>query len=71
MQNENLKSKISENSKISFLHKKNRLPKSVRKFIRKEKARIRREVLDLKEQEEKIKELYQKLEPKDKKPTQS
>jgi len=41
--------------------KKKRLPKSLRKFIRKEKARIRREVLDIKEQEEKIRELYQKL----------
>jgi len=41
--------------------KKKRLPKSLRKFIRKEKARIRREVLDIKEQEEKIKELYQKF----------
>lgn len=50
--------------------KKKRLPKSIRKFIRKEKARIRREIFNLKEQEEKIKELYQKLAPKDKKPTQ-
>ena len=41
--------------------KRKRLPKSLRKFIRQEKARIRREVLDMKEQEEKIKELYQKL----------
>jgi len=39
---------------------KRRLPKSLRKFIRKEKARIRREVLDLKKQEELIDELYQK-----------
>jgi len=39
---------------------KKRLPKSVRKFIRREKARIRREVLDLKKQEQLIKELYQK-----------
>lgn len=38
-----------------------RLPKSLRRFIRKEKARIRREVLDLKLQEEKIKELYEKF----------
>jgi len=38
-----------------------RLPNSIRKFIRKEKARIRREVLDLKEQEEKISNLYQKF----------
>ena len=38
-----------------------RLPRSVRKFIRKEKARIRREILDLREQEKKIKELYEKF----------
>jgi len=40
---------------------KKRMPKSVRKFIRREKARIRREVLDIKEQEKLILELYQKL----------
>ena len=40
---------------------KKKLPKSIRKFIRKEKARIRREVLDLKEQEKLISELYQKI----------
>jgi len=40
---------------------KKKLPKSIRKFIRKEKARIRRGVLDLKEQEKMILELYQKL----------
>jgi len=39
---------------------KRRLPKSLRKFIRKEKARIRREVFDMKEQEKQIQELYQK-----------
>jgi len=38
-----------------------RLPKSLRKFIRKEKARIRREVFDFKEQERLIQELYQKF----------
>ncbi len=37
---------------------KKKLPKSLRKFIRREKARIRREVLDLKKQEELISELY-------------
>lgn len=37
---------------------KRKLPKSVRKFIRREKARIRQEVLDLKEQEKQIQELY-------------
>jgi len=38
-----------------------RLPKSLRKHIRTEKARIRREVLDFKKQEELIAELYQKF----------
>lgn len=36
-----------------------RIPKSVRKYIRQEKARIRREVLNTKKQEKLIKELYQ------------
>jgi hypothetical protein len=44
---------------------KRRLPKSLRKHIRQEKARIRREVLDIKEQEKLISELYQKLFKKD------
>lgn len=44
------------------------MPKSIRKYIRKEKARIRREVLDLKEQEEMINKLYQNIlnKPEDK-----
>jgi len=37
------------------------LPKSVRKYIRKEKARIRREILDIQKQEEAIKQLYEKF----------
>lgn len=41
--------------------KKKRLPKSLRKYIRQEKARIRREVLDTKELEEKIQEIYQRF----------
>ena len=41
--------------------KRKRLPRSLRKFIRREKARIRREILDLKEQEKLINELYQKF----------
>ena len=41
--------------------KKKRLSKSLRKYIRREKARIRREVLDMKEQERLINELYQKF----------
>ena len=40
---------------------KKRLPPSIRKYLRKEKARIRREVLDLKEQEKQIQKLYQKF----------
>ena len=42
-----------------FMAKK--LPQGLRKFIRREKARIRREVLDIKKQEELINELYQKF----------
>jgi hypothetical protein len=37
---------------------KKKMPKSLRKYIRREKARIRREVLDIKEQERLIQELY-------------
>jgi len=37
---------------------KKKLPKSLRKYIRKEKARIRREVLDVKKQDELIEEIY-------------
>ena len=40
---------------------KKRMPKSIRKFIRREKARIRREVLDIKEQEKLIEGLYKKF----------
>lgn len=40
---------------------KKKLPRSIRKHIRKEKARIRREVLGLKKQEEEISRLYQKF----------
>ncbi len=39
----------------------NKLPKSLRIFIRLEKARIRREFLDSKEQKNKIAELYQAI----------
>jgi hypothetical protein len=38
-----------------------KLPKSIRKFIRKEKARIRKEILDKREQERSIQDLYQKF----------
>ena len=39
--------------------KKKRMPQSLRKHIRREKSRIRREVLDIKEQEKQIKQLYE------------
>jgi len=42
---------------------KRRLPKSLRKFVRKEKARIRREVFDIKEQEKQISEIYERFRP--------
>ena len=38
-----------------------KLPKSLKKYIRREKARIRREIVDLEKQREKIEELYKKL----------
>ena len=38
-----------------------RPPKSIRKHIRFQKARIRREVLSLEEQEKQIEQLYQKF----------
>lgn len=41
--------------------KKKRLAKSLRKHIRQEKARIRKEALTLKVAEEKITQMYQKL----------
>ena len=41
--------------------KKKKLPKGLRKYIRREKARIRRQVLDLPEQEKSIKKLYKKF----------
>jgi hypothetical protein len=40
---------------------KKRMSKSVRKYIRLEKARIRRQVLDIKKQGELISDLYKKL----------
>lgn len=41
-----------------------KLPKSIRKYIRREKARIRREVLDIKTQEELIRQLLEKFRQK-------
>lgn len=37
-----------------------KLPQSLRKYIRKEKSRIRREILDIYDQEKKIKELMER-----------
>ena len=42
---------------------KKKFPKGIRKHIRKEKARIRRQILDLKEQDKLINELYKKFPP--------
>lgn len=44
--------------------KEKKFSKSICKYIRKEKARIRREVLEMKEQEKQIQELYQKINSK-------
>jgi len=43
---------------------KRKIPRSLRKFIRREKARIRRQILDPEKQEELIKEIYNKLNQK-------
>ncbi len=42
----------------------NTMPKSIRIFIRKEKARIRRQFFDVKKQNEMIAEIYTKLSKK-------
>jgi len=44
--------------------KRKRMPNSMRKYIRLEKARIRRQFLDLKEQNRLIEEMYKKLQIK-------
>jgi hypothetical protein len=46
---------------------KSNLSKSVRQHIRKEKARIRREVSDLEERKKVVSDLYQKYLPKKRK----
>jgi len=43
------------------MEKSKRLPPSIRKYIRKHKARIRREFLDKKKQQEAIEKIYQDL----------
>jgi hypothetical protein len=40
---------------------KKNLPRSLRKYIRQEKARIRREILDIQEQKRLIRELIKKF----------
>jgi hypothetical protein len=45
------------------MEKRKKMTKSVRKFIRTQKARIRRQFWDIKKQEELIKEMYNKLIP--------
>lgn len=42
-----------------------KMPNSIKKYIRSEKARIRRESFSLKEQKEKVDKLYQRLTKKD------
>lgn len=37
------------------------MPKSIKKFISREKAKIRRKILDVKKQKELIEEMYSKL----------
>lgn len=44
-----------------FIDMLKKMPKSIRKFIRREKARIRRQFLDVKKQEEQIAELYKRI----------
>lgn len=51
--------------------KKRRMANSVRKFIRREKARIRRGFSDIKEQKEQIDEIYKKLKYDNKRNLQS
>ncbi|MCK4781815.1 hypothetical protein KAS79_02730 [Candidatus Parcubacteria bacterium] len=43
------------------MKKKKKFSKGLRKFIRKEKSRIRREIFDLEEQKKQINELYKKF----------
>lgn len=47
-----------------LIMKRKRMPNSMRKHVRLEKARIRRQVLNVKEQDRLIDELYKKLAPK-------
>ena len=40
---------------------KSRLPNSIRKYLRQEKARLRREILDIEKREKLIEDLYAKF----------
>lgn len=40
---------------------KRKIPRGLRKYLRKEKARIRREFFDIDKQQQEIKKLYQKV----------
>ena len=46
--------------KLTMIRRK-RLPRSIRKYIRQEKARLRRKILDLPEQRKQIEEMYEKI----------
>ena len=46
--------------KLTMTRRK-RLPKSIRKYIRQEKARLRRQILDLEKQKKQIEEIYIKM----------
>jgi hypothetical protein len=48
---------------MSFYFMEKNYSRSVKKFIRLEKARIRRQFFDVKKQEELIKEVYNKINP--------
>ena len=43
------------------MQRKKRLPKSIRKYIRQEKAYQRREFLDLEKQKEQMEDLYKRI----------
>jgi hypothetical protein len=47
-----------------IMQKTKKMPKSTRKFIRDQKAQIRRQYWDVKKQAELIKEMYNNLKPK-------
>lgn len=48
---------------IAMANTKQNLPLSIRKHIRKQKARVRREYIDPEKQDEKINKLYQEFLP--------